>query len=68
MTYIRSCLIFPTMKKFIFALAISAVSASAFAADKISSPVLKSGDTVAFVGDSITHGGHAVEHLSLIHI
>lgn len=56
------------MKRFIFAFVLSALSASAFATGKISSPVLKSGDTVAFVGDSITHGGHAVEHIMLYYI
>lgn len=56
------------MKRFILALAISALAAPVFAAGKISSPVLKQGDSVAFVGDSITHGGYAVEHIMLYYI
>ena len=34
----------------------------------LSSPIVKAGDNVAFVGDSITHGGHSSEYIMLYYI
>lgn len=56
------------MKKIIVIAVLTALSLCLYGADKISSPIIKAGDNVAFVGDSITHGGHSSEYIMLYYI
>ena len=56
------------MKRIIVIAVLTALSLCLYGADKISSPIVKAGDNVAFVGDSITHGGHSSEYIMLYYI
>ena len=56
------------MKRIIVIAVLTALSLCLYGADKISSPIIKAGDNVAFVGDSITHGGHSSEYIMLYYI